>query len=97
MNNSHIEVPGPDANWWTEVNEFALTTTPIPEAVTSTPWRELVRRSAKIGIGTRRSPLILKFAERHSSSSRDAFDTLTRSLLVTTIATSDQSSCKYVT
>ena len=25
MNNSHIEVPGPDANWWTEINEFALT------------------------------------------------------------------------
>jgi hypothetical protein len=25
MNNSHIEVPGPDANWWTEINAFALT------------------------------------------------------------------------
>lgn len=25
MNNSDIEVPGPDANWWNEINEFALT------------------------------------------------------------------------
>jgi hypothetical protein len=25
MENSYIEVPGPDAHWWTEINEFALT------------------------------------------------------------------------
>ena len=25
MNSSQIEVPSPDANWWTEINEFALT------------------------------------------------------------------------
>jgi hypothetical protein len=25
MSNSDIEVPGPHANWWTEINEFALT------------------------------------------------------------------------
>ena len=25
MKNSDVEVPGPDAHWWTEINEFALT------------------------------------------------------------------------
>ena len=25
MDETYIEVPGPDARWWTEINEFALT------------------------------------------------------------------------
>jgi hypothetical protein len=25
MDHTYIEVPGPDARWWTEINEFALT------------------------------------------------------------------------
>ena len=25
MDGSYIDVPGPDAHWWTEINEFALT------------------------------------------------------------------------
>jgi hypothetical protein len=25
MEHPYIEVPGPDARWWTEINEFALT------------------------------------------------------------------------
>jgi hypothetical protein len=36
------------------------------------------------------------FAERPSSSSKDAFDTSTPSLWVTTIASSEQSSSKFV-